>query len=104
MVMLSPAPTEQCAAFVQCAVGLASLTVAVPLPVVAAVMVTVWTKFAVLVWVLVAVKVHGLVVPLQVPPDQLASWFPAFGVAVTVERRPDGLAFHRRVVPSYRGG
>jgi ABC-type cobalamin/Fe3+-siderophores transport system ATPase subunit len=28
----------------------------------------------------------------------------AFGVAVTVERRPDGLAFHRRVVPSYRGG
>lgn len=28
----------------------------------------------------------------------------AFGVAVAVERRPEGLAFHRRVMSSYRGG
>jgi hypothetical protein len=67
---------------------LASLTVAVPLPAVAAVIVTVWTKFAVSVWVVAAVKVQGLVLPLQVPPDQLASWLPLVGVALIVIESP----------------
>jgi hypothetical protein len=88
IVIESPAPTEQCAALVQWAPAFASLSVAVPLPVVAAVIVTVWTKFAVSVCVAAAVKVHGLVVALQVPPDHVASWLPLAGVAVIVIESP----------------
>src|SRR6202035_1504220 len=82
MVMASPAPTVQWAALVQWALVLASLTVAVPLPVAAAVIVTLCTKFAVSVSVAAAVKVQDVAIPLQVPPDQLASWLPLVGVAV----------------------
>jgi hypothetical protein len=88
IVIASPAPTVQCAALVQWALAFASLTVAVPLPVIAAVIVNVWTKFAVSVCVAAAVNVHGLVLPLQVPPDQLASWLPLAAVAVIVIESP----------------
>jgi hypothetical protein len=87
-VMLSPTSTRQLVAFLQWTPALASLTVAVPLPVVAAVIVTVWTKFAVSVSLAAAVKVHGLVAAVQVPPDHLASWLPLAGVAVIVIESP----------------
>src|ERR1700730_7207388 len=84
MVIGSPTPTRQLGALVQLAIGLASLTVAVPLPVALAVMVTAWTKFAVSVSVVAAVKVHGLAMAAQMPPDQPANSLPAAGIAVMV--------------------
>ena len=70
---------------------LESVTVAVPLPVCEAVIVWVSTaKLAVSVSSCVALKVQGLVVPLQefeVPP-QLARWLPVLWVALSVTLSP----------------
>ena len=72
----------------QLASGFASLTVALPLPLEAAVIVTVCTRLAVSVSLLVAVKVHGFVLAVQVPPDQPPTAKPEFGVAVIVTDEP----------------
>jgi hypothetical protein len=67
---------------------LASLIVAVPLPLTDAVMVTVLAKLAVSVSALEALKVQGLVVPEQVPPDQPVKRLPEDGVSVIVIASP----------------
>jgi hypothetical protein len=78
IVIESPTSARQLVTLEQPASALPSVMVAVPLPVTAAVIVTVWAKFAVSVSVLAAVNVHGLVVPEQVPPDQPVKRLPEF--------------------------
>jgi hypothetical protein len=78
IVIESPTSARQLVTLEQPARALPSVIVAVPLPVTAVVIVTVWAKFAVSVSVLEAVNVHGLVVPEQVPPDQPAKRLPEF--------------------------
>ena len=75
-MIASPTLARQLETLVQPASALASVIVAVPLPLTAAVIVTVLAKFAVSVSVFEALNVHGFEVPPQVPPDQLASRLP----------------------------
>jgi hypothetical protein len=72
IVIASPTSARQLVTPLQPAREFPSVIFAVPLPVppTAAVIVTVLAKLAVSVSVLDAVNVHGLDVPLQVPPDQ----------------------------------
>jgi phosphoribosyl-dephospho-CoA transferase len=98
IVIASPTSTRQLEALAQLAIGLASVTVAVPLPVLLAVIVTVTAKLAVSVSVAEALNEHGLVTPVQVPPDQLARRLPkdALGVMMiaspTLARQLEALA------------
>ncbi len=64
------------------------MIVAVPLPVTAAVIVTVLAKFAVSVSVAAALKVQGFATPVQVPPDQPVRRLPELAVAVIVIGSP----------------
>jgi hypothetical protein len=74
--------------FVQLASASESVIVAVPLPLVAAVIVTVLTKLAVSVSVFADVKLHGLATPEQVPPDQPLRRLAEPAVAVIVSGSP----------------
>src|ERR1019366_6869164 len=88
IVIWSPTLARQLETLLQPAIGFESLIVAVPLPVTAAVIVTVLTKFAVSVSVAEAVNLQGLAVPEQVPPDQLVRRLPADAVGVIVIESP----------------
>ena len=69
--MASPTSATQLVTAVQPASELESVIVTVPLPAWAALIVTVSAKLAVsLSAVAVVVSLHGLVVPVQLPPDQ----------------------------------
>ena len=70
IVIASPTSATQVATPLQPASGLLSVIVALPPAPAALVIVTVRAKFAVSVSVLASVKVHGLLVPAQLPPDQ----------------------------------
>ncbi|HEY1775854.1 MAG TPA: hypothetical protein VGG41_06810 [Solirubrobacteraceae bacterium] len=87
-ITLSPTSTTQLAAALQVSSGLLSETVAVPLPVTAAVMVTVWAKDALSLSLLAALNLQGLVVAVQVPPDHPVKRLPEEGVAVIVIASP----------------
>jgi hypothetical protein len=78
IVIESPTSARQLVTLEQPASELPSVIFAVPLPVTAAVIVTVLAKLAVSVSVLEAVNVQGLVVPEQVPPDQPVKRLPEF--------------------------
>src|ERR1019366_9818869 len=71
IVIESPTLARQLETLLQPAIGFESLIVAVPLPVTAAVIVTVLTKFAVSVSVAEAVNLQGFEGPEQVPPGQI---------------------------------
>src|ERR1019366_5953193 len=88
MVIESPTSTRQLAAAVQPASGLESVIVALPLPVVAAAIVTVFAKFAVSVSPEAALNLQGLVVAVQVPPDQPVRRLPDAAVAVIAIASP----------------
>jgi hypothetical protein len=87
IVTVSPSSATQLVTLVQPASESLSVivTVPLPLPVVAVLMVAVLAKVAVSVSPLEpAAKVHGLVVPLHVPPDQPVKRLPEAAVAVIV--------------------
>jgi hypothetical protein len=87
-VIASPTSAAQLVTPPQPASGSLSLIVAVPPAPAALVIVTVLAKFAVSVSVRASVKVQGLAVPLQLPPDQPVKRLPAPGVAVSVIASP----------------
>jgi hypothetical protein len=88
IVIASPTSARQLVTLLQPASELPSVIVAVPLPLTEAVIVTVLAKLAVSVSVLEAVKVQGLLVPEQVPPDQPVKRLPEDAVGLTVIESP----------------
>jgi hypothetical protein len=88
IVIASPTSATQLVSPLQPASELESLIVAVPLPLTAAVIVTVLAKFAVSVSALEALNLQGLVVPVQVPPDQPVKRLPEDAVGVIVIASP----------------
>jgi hypothetical protein len=88
IVIASPTSATQLVTPLQPASELASLIVAVPLPLTDVAIVTVLAKLAVSVSAALALKVQGLAVPEQVPPDQPVKRLPDDGVGVIVIASP----------------
>jgi hypothetical protein len=84
IVTVSPSSATQLVTLVQPASVSLSVIVTVPLPLAAVLMVAVLAKFAVSVSPEPAEKVHEVVVPLHVPPDQPVKRLPEAAVAVIV--------------------